>query len=129
MARLGFVSFAAKANPFPPLTPCTAVNRTLGENHGEINEDVSSESGWKPARNTLHTHVLLQVFINVSLATNNAVDPSRRATLNGLSMTLGSVFKAAGPTLFSAIFAWSVGGHHRPFPLDHHLAFYLLALG
>eukprot|EP00752_Nemacystus_decipiens_P011395 g10122.t1 len=69
------------------------------------------------------------VFINISLAINNAVDPSRRATLNGLSMTLASVAKAAGPTFFSAIFAWSVDGHDRPFPLDHHLAFYLLALG
>ncbi|CAM9128529.1 unnamed protein product, partial [Hapterophycus canaliculatus] len=69
------------------------------------------------------------VFINVSLATNNAVDPSRRATLNGLSMTLGSLAKAAGPTFFSSIFAWSIDGESRPFPLDHHLAFYLLALG
>ncbi|CAM9581917.1 unnamed protein product [Ectocarpus sp. 12 AP-2014] len=69
------------------------------------------------------------VFINVALATNNAVEPSRRATLNGLSMTLGSLAKAAGPAFFSAIFAWSIDDDgRRPFPLDCHLVFYLLAL-
>ncbi|CBN75080.1 conserved unknown protein [Ectocarpus siliculosus] len=69
------------------------------------------------------------VFINVALATNNAVEPSRRGTLTGLSMTTGSLAKAAGPTFFSSIFAWSIDGRRRPFPLDYHLAFYLLALG
>ncbi|CAM9579188.1 unnamed protein product [Ectocarpus fasciculatus] len=69
------------------------------------------------------------VFINVALATNNAVEPSRRGTLNGLSMTTGSLAKAAGPMFFSSIFAWSIDGRRRPFPLDYHLAFYLLALG
>ncbi|CAM9564568.1 unnamed protein product [Ectocarpus sp. 6 AP-2014] len=69
------------------------------------------------------------VFINIALATNNAVEPSRRATLNGLSMTLGSLAKAAGPAFFSAIFAWSIDDDgRRPFPLDYHLVFYLLAL-
>ncbi|CAM9287714.1 unnamed protein product [Ectocarpus sp. 8 AP-2014] len=69
------------------------------------------------------------VFINVALATNNAVEPSRRGTLTGLSMTTGSLAKAAGPTFFSSIFAWSIDGRRRPFPLDYQLAFYLLALG
>lgn len=69
-----------------------------------------------------------QVFINVALATNNAVDPSRRATLNGLSMTLGSLAKAGGPAFFSAVFAWSIDGGKRAFPLDYHLVFYLLSL-
>lgn len=72
---------------------------------------------------------LHQVFINVALATNNAVEASRRGTLSGLSMTTGSLAKAAGPTFFSSIFAWSIDGRRRPFPLDYHLAFYLLALG
>ncbi|CAN0223141.1 unnamed protein product [Pylaiella littoralis] len=68
------------------------------------------------------------VFINVALATNNAVEPSRRATLNGLSMTLGSLAKAAGPAFTSAIFAWSIDADSsRPFPMDYHLVFYLLA--
>ncbi|CAN0239201.1 unnamed protein product, partial [Ectocarpus sp. 12 AP-2014] len=69
------------------------------------------------------------VFTNVALATNNAVEPSRCATLNGLSMMLGSLAKAAGPAFFSAIFAWSIDDDdRRPFPLDYHLVFYLLAL-
>lgn len=75
----------------------------------------------------MHTTPHSQVFINVALATNNAVDPSQRATLNGLSMTLGSLAKAAGPAFFSAIFAWSIDGSARPFPLDYHLVFYVLA--
>ena len=69
-----------------------------------------------------------QVFINVALATNNAVDPSRRGAVNGLSMTLGSLAKAAGPTAASTVFAWSIHRHH-PFPFDHHLIFSLMALG
>ena len=69
-----------------------------------------------------------QVFINVALATNNAVDPSKRGTVNGLSMTLGSLAKAAGPTVSSTAFAWSINGRH-PFPFDRHLTFCLLALG
>ncbi|CAB1117719.1 unnamed protein product [Ectocarpus sp. CCAP 1310/34] len=69
------------------------------------------------------------VFTNVALATNNAVEPSRWATLNGLSMMLGSLAKAVGPAFFSAIFAWSIDDDgRRPFPLDYHLVFYLLAL-
>ena len=69
-----------------------------------------------------------QVFINLALAINNAVDPSQRGTINGLSMMLGSLATATGPTVFSTIFAWSINRHH-PFPLDHHLSFTLLALG
>eukprot|EP00752_Nemacystus_decipiens_P011400 g10125.t2 len=68
------------------------------------------------------------LFINIALATNNSVEPSRRATVNGLSMMLGSLAKAAGPAFFSAIFAWSIDGNARPFPLDYHLVFYMLAL-
>lgn len=76
-----------------------------------------------------HTKHIYKVFINVALATNNAVEPSRRATLNGLAMTLGSLAKAAGPAFSSAIFAWSIDGDStRPFPLDYHLVFYLLSL-
>lgn len=68
------------------------------------------------------------MFVNIALVTNNAVDPSRRGTLNGLSMTIGSLAKAAGPTALSITFAWSIN-RPRPFPFDYHLAFYLLALG
>ncbi|CAM9442342.1 unnamed protein product, partial [Laminaria digitata] len=66
--------------------------------------------------------------INFSLAINSAVDPSQRGTLNGLSMMLGSLATAVGPTVFSTIFAWSIN-RRRPFPLDRHLVFCLFALG
>lgn len=72
---------------------------------------------------------LKQMFINIALVTNNAVGPSRRGTLNGLSMMLGSLAKAAGPTSTSVVYAWSISRQpRRRFPLDFHLVFYLLAL-
>lgn len=68
------------------------------------------------------------LFINLSLAINNAVDPSQRGTLNGLAMMLGSLATATGPTAFSTIFAWSIN-RRRPFPFDGHLSFIILGLG
>lgn len=71
---------------------------------------------------------LWQMYINVALATNSAVDSSRRGELNGLAMTVISLTKAAAPFTCSTIFAWSLG-HCRHFPFDSHLVFILLALG
>lgn len=65
----------------------------------------------------------------MALVTNNLVDASRRATVNGLSMTLGSLAKAAGPTTFSTVFAWSISGSDHALPLDYHLVFYCSAVG
>lgn len=106
--------------------PSWCVRRGLGV---LTNVQLSFVEPDKPPTAPTNTFSQQQVFINVSLATNNAVDPSRRATLNGLSMTLGSLAKAAGPTFFSSVFAWSIDGESRRFPFDRHLAFYLLALG
>ncbi|CAM9718217.1 unnamed protein product, partial [Laminaria digitata] len=64
----------------------------------------------------------------MSLAINNAVDPSQRGTINGLSMTLGSLATAAGPIVCSTVFAWSID-RRRPFPFDYHFVFYLFAVG
>ncbi|CAN0311633.1 unnamed protein product, partial [Discosporangium mesarthrocarpum] len=44
----------------------------------------------------------------MALSTNACVPASQRGALNGLAMALGSVGKAAGPTLCSLIFAWSI---------------------
>ncbi|CAM9131751.1 unnamed protein product, partial [Laminaria digitata] len=68
------------------------------------------------------------VLINVSLATNNAVHPSQRGTINGLSMAMGALAKAAGPIVSSTVFAWSINGDH-PFPFDCHLIFCIFSLG
>ncbi|CAN0142038.1 unnamed protein product [Ascophyllum nodosum] len=67
------------------------------------------------------------IFISIALATNNAVDRSRRGALNGVSMTVGSLAKAAGPTGFAIVFAWSIN-RPRVFPFDYQLAFYVMAL-
>lgn len=69
-----------------------------------------------------------QVLVNVSLATNNAIHPSQRGTVNGLSVVIGSLAKATGPIVSSTIFARSIH-RPRPFPLDRHLIFCIFALG
>lgn len=68
------------------------------------------------------------MVVNFFLAINNAVDPSQLSTVNGLSVMVGSLAKAAGPTAASTTFAWSIQHRHR-FPFDQHLVFCLLALG
>ena len=64
----------------------------------------------------------------MALAINNAVDPSQRGTVNGFSIMLGSLARAAGPITASTTFAWSIQYRH-PFPFDQYLVFCLLALG
>ncbi|CAN0591569.1 unnamed protein product, partial [Laminaria digitata] len=61
------------------------------------------------------------------LAINNATGSHRRGELNGLAATVDSFARAISPILCSALFAFSIDGHH-PFPFDYHLVFYLLAL-
>ncbi|CAM9181363.1 unnamed protein product [Choristocarpus tenellus] len=92
------------------------------------------------------------IFVTMALATNACVPASQRGTLNGLAMSIGSMGKAAGPTLASTLFAWSIATDEgvqsstrspslyvtptaptphslHSFPFDYHLVFYLLALG
>ncbi|CAM9785620.1 unnamed protein product, partial [Laminaria digitata] len=66
-------------------------------------------------------------FTNISLATNNAVHPSQRGTVNGLQMMLSSLAKAAGPVVSSTMFAWSISRPHS-FPFDNHAVFLMLSL-
>lgn len=69
-----------------------------------------------------------QVFINIAVATNNAVDATKRGELNGLGMAVNSMVRALAPVVLSVIFAWSIQ-RPRPFPFGPHLAFLLLGLG
>ena len=60
------------------------------------------------------------------MAINNATGPDRRGELNGIAFTTSCVARSLSPVLFSALFAYSIEGHH-PFPFDYHLAFYCTA--
>lgn len=66
-----------------------------------------------------------QIFINISITTNNVVEAGRRGEVNGLEMMVGSLAKALGPFCISVLFAWSIS-RDRPFLLDRHLAFLVL---
>lgn len=46
--------------------------------------------------------------IALNIATNNAVLATDRGKLNGLVVTVESVGKAVGPSLFAVLFAWSI---------------------
>uniref|UniRef100_A0A7S3NKF4 Major facilitator superfamily (MFS) profile domain-containing protein n=1 Tax=Aureoumbra lagunensis TaxID=44058 RepID=A0A7S3NKF4_9STRA len=56
---------------------------------------------------------------------NNSAPASLRGTVNGVSMTVASLFKAAGPTIGGATFAWSQRSRKAPF--HSHFAFVLTA--
>ena len=57
----------------------------------------------------------------------NSALPLERGVVNGLSQSLVSVSRFAGPTLFTPLFAWSVEGE-RPYPLNHFLSWHLIAI-
>lgn len=66
-------------------------------------------------------------FCAIALLINQSVDINSRASVNGLTMTLGSLSKAFGPPIGSITYAWSIQ-HNFPFPLDFHLVFIIVAL-
>lgn len=53
-------------------------------------------------------YVCPQNNIALNIATNNAVLATDRGKLNGLVVTVESVGKAVGPSLFAVVFAWSI---------------------
>lgn len=68
---------------------------------------------------------LLQFLTGISLAINNSA-PKNRSEMNGLASTISSVTSVIGPALWSSLYASSIEGS-RPFPLDVHLTFYIMA--
>ncbi|CAN0383100.1 unnamed protein product, partial [Laminaria digitata] len=67
-----------------------------------------------------------QFYVAVSLATNNATGPDRRGELNGLSTTVSAISTMLSPIICSALFAFTIDGHHT-FPFNYNLTFYFLA--
>lgn len=67
-------------------------------------------------------------FASCALILNNCVEAEKRASLNGLSMSFGSMSKSVGPFLGSLAFAWSVNNKFNYFPLDFHFVFVLVSI-
>jgi MFS family permease len=74
-------------------------------------------------RNALGTCAFTSIFMMI----NNSAPSAQRGSVNGLSMVVGSVGKAAGPALGANLFAWSVTSG-APFPFDYGFTFYFTAL-
>jgi MFS family permease len=66
-------------------------------------------------------------FASLGLITNNCVDKEVRGSLNGLSMSFGSLSKAIGPFSGALLFAWSLT-NDQSFPLDFHFVFIIVAV-
>lgn len=71
---------------------------------------------------------MLQIYVNIAVATNNAVDPSRCAELNGLTTMAASLGKAFAPFTCAPLFAWSIDRNSFT-PFGAHFCFIVLALG
>jgi MFS family permease len=64
-------------------------------------------------------------FACTGLMLNHCVSKDKRASLNGLAMTFGSLAKSTGPLSGALIFAWSLNSKYK-FPLDFHFVFVIL---
>ncbi|XP_019646034.1 PREDICTED: uncharacterized protein LOC109486607 [Branchiostoma belcheri] len=57
----------------------------------------------------------------------NAGVQSNRGTVNGIAQTLAALSRLVGPAVSANLFAWTTD-NGLPWPLDHHLSFYLVAV-
>ena len=67
-------------------------------------------------------------FSAIALLVNQCVESNLRGTINGLSMTVGSIAKAIGPILGSVSFAWSLANGRKAYPFDFHFVFLMIAM-
>lgn len=65
-------------------------------------------------------------FASIAIVLNHCVTKDKRGSLNGLSMTFGSIAKSFGPLFAAMTFAWSIN-RIRPFPLDYRLVFLVIS--
>ena len=66
-------------------------------------------------------------FSSISLFLNETVPSEKRASLNGFSMSIGSLAKFLGIFVGSILFAWSIN-NDLVFPLDSHFVFITVAV-
>lgn len=65
-------------------------------------------------------------FASLAIILNHCVTKDKRGSLNGLSMTFGSIAKSLGPLFAAMAFAWSID-RIRSIPLDYHLVFLVIS--
>jgi len=70
----------------------------------------------------------LVVFTASNQCINNSCDVHERGTVNGLTMGVGSIYKALGPVCAGSLFAWSINNSLGFFPFNFSLSFIVLSL-
>ncbi|KAI8519480.1 hypothetical protein Bbelb_027370 [Branchiostoma belcheri] len=68
-----------------------------------------------------------QSFLAAIVMVGNAGVQSNRGTVNGIAQTLAALSRLVGPAVSANLFAWTTD-NGLPWPLDHHLSFYLVAV-
>ncbi|XP_078692924.1 uncharacterized protein LOC144922756 isoform X2 [Branchiostoma floridae x Branchiostoma belcheri] len=68
-----------------------------------------------------------QTYLAVTVMVGNAGVQSNRGTVNGIAQTLAALSRLVGPAVSANLFAWTTD-NGLPWPLDHHLSFYLVAV-
>ncbi|XP_019646347.1 PREDICTED: probable peptide/nitrate transporter At3g43790 isoform X1 [Branchiostoma belcheri] len=68
-----------------------------------------------------------QSYLAVIVMVGNAGVQSNRGTVNGIAQTLAALSRLVGPAVSANLFAWTTD-NGLPWPLDHHLSFYLVAV-
>ncbi|XP_078692929.1 uncharacterized protein LOC144922758 isoform X2 [Branchiostoma floridae x Branchiostoma belcheri] len=68
-----------------------------------------------------------QTYLAVIVMIGNAGVQSNRGTVNGIAQTLAALSRLVGPAVSANLFAWTTD-NGLPWPLDHHLSFYLVAV-
>ncbi|XP_019636954.1 PREDICTED: probable peptide/nitrate transporter At3g43790 [Branchiostoma belcheri] len=66
-------------------------------------------------------------FLAGMVLVGNASVQSNRGTINSIAQILASLMRLAGPVTSANLFAWS-NDNGLPWPLDHHLGFYVVAV-
>ena len=66
-------------------------------------------------------------FASNAVIINQSVPTNKRASVNGLGMTIGSIAKAIGPFSGSVMFAWSLE-NKMSFPFNYYFVFLMIFL-
>ncbi|XP_078589107.1 uncharacterized protein LOC144869568 isoform X2 [Branchiostoma floridae x Branchiostoma japonicum] len=66
-----------------------------------------------------------QAYMAAIVMVGNAAFLSSRGTVNGIAQTLAALSRLIGPAVSANMFAWTTD-NGLPWPLDHHLSFYIL---
>ncbi|KAI8493792.1 hypothetical protein Bbelb_281390 [Branchiostoma belcheri] len=66
-------------------------------------------------------------FLASMVLVGNSGVQSNRGTINSIAQTMASLLKLLGPAVSANLFAWT-SDNGLPWPLDHHLVFYVAAV-